>query len=544
MKKLTALLLALAMMLALVACGGGTASSSPASSSPSPTASSAPADTSSDPQPGTVTDEITIGWLGTNNIVNPYDTCMAFGFNFSGSTQAFLIYDQLFYSTNEGETKSRILEDWEWIDDTTLLCHLKSGITFSNGDPLTGEDIIYTYQLMANGFFPIKFMYDFIDTENSYTEDDGLTLYLKTKACTPSAIPFLYTGIMCQEYIESVGGENIDWYDPAQWVGSGPYAPVEYVQDSYTVYELRDDYWGNAYGYEQTIGKMTVKLYGDSTSMMADYQNGLIQMAYGVSNDDYVAAMNGDYGNSGTGIVTNNFVSWLVMETDAGPCADAAVREAICYAIDTAAMTETILGELGVPNSGAFAAAMLGYTDEYQYSYDPDHAKQVLADAGYSDGEVTLTYAYKSTDPTQVSTAEMVQGYLMAVGINVELVPMDESTYSAEETVEGYSDICYYFMSNGTDDPGQFMGNWLSTGSSAIINRHGAYDEVISMTNSTHDKTVRAQYLQELQKMWYDNFDLVPLFELGTGYVYNADIFSECVIHTFSANLVEQVSIG
>lgn len=551
MKKLTALLLALAMVFLLAACGGGTATSTPASTStPAGSSATEPAANDGESEPAApesdgedTYNEITIGWLGTNNIVTPYDTCMAFGFNFSGATQNLLIYDQLFYTDKDGNNCSRILDSWEWTDDITLVCQLKDNIYFSNGEQLTGEDIIYTYQLMADGFFPIKFMYDFIDTENSYTEDDGLTLYLKTKTCTPSAIPFLYIGILCKNYIESVGGENIDWYDPNQVVGSGPYRPVNYVQDSYSVYELREDYWGFAYGYEQNIDKMTVQLYGDSTSMMADYSNGLIDLAYGVTSDDYDAALAGDYGNSGAGMVTNNFVSWIIMETDDGPCADPAVREAICYAIDTEALTKTVLGSLGVVAQGAFATSMLGYTDQYQYSYDPDYAKQVLADAGYSDGEITVLYSYKNTDPVQVSTAEMVQAYLMAVGINVTLNSMDEATYSAEETVEGYSDIAYYFMSNGADDPGQFMGNWMATGSNAVITRHGLYDDIINETNSTHDRDVRTAALIELQEQWYENFDLVPLFELGTGYIYNKDVFSECELHSFVGNLIENVSV-
>lgn len=307
LKKMLAMLLAMAMVFALASCGSGDSNQDqPNDQSNAGTVGqthSGENDASgAEGSAAAAKTEITAGWLGTNNIVNPFDPVMGFGFAMCGGTQTFLVYDQMFYADNNGVYQSRIFDSWEWADDTTLVCHLKDNIYFSNGDQLTGEDIIYTFQLMQEGFFPIKFMYGFVDVAGSYTEDNGLTLYLKTFEVTPSAIPFMYLGILDKDYIESVGGENIDWFDPAQCVGSGPYKPVEFVQDGYSVYELRDDYWGYAYGYEQTIEKLTVQLYGDATSMMADYANGVIDLAWGVTNSDYEAVMNGEYGNSGAGI--------------------------------------------------------------------------------------------------------------------------------------------------------------------------------------------------------------------------------------------------
>lgn len=539
MRKLLALLMALAMLFSFAACGGGGDGADETSLSNSNENNTSDEGNNGTPQ----NTEVTLGWLGTNYIVNPYDPLCGWGMAYSQATQSYLIYDQIFYTTNDGGFYSRILEDWEWTDDTTLMLYLKDNVYFSNGDQLLGDDILFSYQAMLDGFFPIKFMYAFADLENSTVSDDGLTVTLKMHDVTPSAIAFM-TGlsVLNKDYVESVGGENIDWYDPSQVVGSGPYKPVEYVQDSYSVYELRDDYWG-AEEYEFNIEKITVRLYSDATTMMADYSNGLLDLAWGVTNDDYVAAENGDYGNSAVGRVSNNFVSWLCMEVDQGACADPAVREAICYAIDVDALREVVLGNLGTTSAGAFATSMLGYTDDFQYSYDPDYARQVLADAGYADGDITITYSYKSDDPVQSDTAEMIQGYLLAIGINCELNPLDEATYSAEETVEGYSDIAYYFMSNGAQDPGQFTGNWTSTGSNAVMSRGTLYDDIIAKANGTLDEDERIEAYYELQREWYENFDLVPLFELNTAYIYNTDVFAECIIHNINANMTLNVSV-
>ncbi|MDR1765463.1 MAG: ABC transporter substrate-binding protein [Lachnospiraceae bacterium] len=563
MKKLSAIVLAVAMVVSMAACGsggasgGGATTQAPAATQAAPAETqapaatqAAPADTQAPAAPAPAAPapaaqgpkEVKIGWLGTNSIVNPYDPALIFTMSNSGAVQDFLIYDKLFYYEG-GEPHSRILESWEWTDDLTLVMKLKDGIYFSNGDQLLGDDVLYTYASVIAGNLPIKFMFFFIDIENSTVSDDGLTITMKTHDITPYALTFLTVGILDKDYIEGKGGgANIDWYDPAQQVGSGPYKPVEYVPDNHSVFQLREDYWGFAHGYQQNIDKITVQLYGDATTMMADYENGNIDLAWNVTATDYDTALGGGIPNTGAGIVTNNFVSWLVMDVDDQYFSDPAVREAVCSAIDVAALTKSVRGSLGAVGTGALAVNMLGHTEDFQYTYDPDHAKQVLADAGYKDGQITVTYAYKSADPVQSQTAQLVQAYLMAIGMNVTLKALDEATYSSEESVEGYSSLAYYFMSNGADDPGQFMANWRGDGMNAVMNRHGIYDELILKAQGTQDIDVRVGAYYELQKLWYENFDMVPLYEIGIAYLYNTNVFESCELKGFSTNLLEMVA--
>ncbi|MCD8156164.1 MAG: ABC transporter substrate-binding protein, partial [Clostridiales bacterium] len=322
-------------------------------------------------------------------------------------------------------------------------------------------------------------------------------------------------------------------------VGSGPYVCTELVQDSYQVFELRDDYWGTSHGYTMTIDKLTCTLYNDNTTMMADYANGLIDIAYSLNNDDYDAALAGDYGDVYTDVLSNNMVAWLVMDYDNGYTADAAVREAICYAVDVDAIADICYGSMAIYNSGFLAENELGYTSDFQYDYDPDYAKSVLEEAGYSDGEVTLTYTYKSADSVQTTVAEMVQSYLSEIGITVELNGLDETTYSTTETTEDYTNLAFCYMSNYTTDAGMTLNNWLSTGSNTCINRGGLYDEVINNVGSTTDTETREEYLYELQQLWYENCDMVPLFEYPIAYMYNKETVPEgYTITVFGGSLI------
>ncbi|MCD8332932.1 MAG: ABC transporter substrate-binding protein [Clostridiales bacterium] len=526
MKKLVALALVCAMGCSLAACGSSSSSSSTTTTDDTVSAEAETETESSSDETASAEDtyyDVSMGFVDTNYFVTGFDVCMTYSMVMCQSGTTSLVYDSPFIIDENGDVTSNIFEEWEWQDDTHLYCKLYDDIYFSNGEKLTAEDILFTYQAILDGNFPIKFMMSFLDFDNWEISDDGLEVVIAMTECTPHCFGYLTYGILDKDYIESVGGENIDWYDPEQVVGSGPYTCTEYVQDSYQVFEVRDDYWGTAHGYTTTIDKLTCTLYNDNTTMMADYSSGIIDIAWGLTYDDYDSAEAGDYGNTELGLLSNNHVAWLVMDYDNGYTADEAVREAICYAVDADSIADVCFGSMAVYSEGALAVNAIGYTSDFQYDYDPDYAKSILEDAGYSDGEITLTYTYKSDDSTQTTVAEMVQSYLSDIGITVELNGEDETTYSTDETVDGYSNLAFYYMSNYTVDTGMALENWKSTGSNTVINRGGMYDDVIDSVSATTDTEAREEALYELQELWYENYDLVPLFEYSIAYAYNAD---------------------
>ena len=530
-KKLLAILMALAMVISLAACG------SSSSDDTSESADTASGDTETAESDG----EVVVGVYGTNYLVNPYDALCSAGINRSNTPQNMLIYEPLLLCDSNGEYSSRILESWEWLDDYTFQITLKDGIYFDNGEQMTGEDVLYSLETIQTGQLPISFMYCLFDPELSYVSDDGLTVTLVSESINPQATTYLEFPIMCKSWMESEGVENIDWTDPSDIVFCGPYECVEYVEDSYAVYVKRDDYWGLDYGYDYDVETFTVRVYTDSTAMIADYVNGIIDVAWGITSDDYDAVLAGDYENTEAGRISNNFVSWLALDLDNEYLSDIAVREAICYAVNVEELTETVMGSLGIAGTGLLATGMLGYTDDFQYEYDPDYALEVLEEAGYSEGDITLLYTYKSSDPNQQATAEMVQAYLMAIGITVELNPMDESTYSTEEAVDGYSDFAYYWMSNGSTDPGQFTGNLTSSANNVVVCRNGLYDDIISEINGTTDTEAREEALYELQQMMYENFDILPLYEYCNGYMYNTEVIESMEVSFFAGDLLNIV---
>lgn len=113
------------------------------------------------------------------------------------------------------------------------------------------------------------------------------------------------------------------------------------------------------------------------------------------------------------------------------PYTDPRVRQAINYAVDKQAIVEHILGGMGRVSDAPIAPLIFGYAAQEPYPYDPERARQLLAEAGYPDGFKTTLYHPTGRYLMDAAIAEAVQSYLLDVGIEVELVTMEWAAYIA-----------------------------------------------------------------------------------------------------------------
>ena len=187
MKRLLSLLLALAMLLGLTACGGSSTSAVSGAAGPGAKADSAATeakqDTPADPGPQDDTPapaedsgepkELRVGTLdSTDN----FDPCS----NSDCGLGLMLVYDtvlKLNYETMEVEPC--IATEWNWVDDTTLELTIREGVTFSNGDPLTPEDVLYSLSRFVFENDQFDPGYNVIDFDASGVDGSKLTLKLK-----------------------------------------------------------------------------------------------------------------------------------------------------------------------------------------------------------------------------------------------------------------------------------------------------------------------------------------------------------------------------
>ena len=229
-KLLSSLLLAASLTLSmLAACSGN-----PSSESSNPGNSSA---AETDNNGGTETkyvDELNVGTYNSNLFTACFDPTSVYAGSVMGNGALYMVYDVLFYLDPTTKTgNSRILESWDWDDTyTQLSIKLRDNIFFSNGTQLKCSDILYSIDQMTGQIARAATFKNYdLDASRATISDDGLSMTLVLHSTAANFYDNATFAILCEDYIENEmgGGENIDWFDPDQVVGSGSYKPTDFV---------------------------------------------------------------------------------------------------------------------------------------------------------------------------------------------------------------------------------------------------------------------------------------------------------------------------
>ena len=229
MKKLTALLLTTAAVLSLAACSGGGETAEGDSGAAVSGAESGGSEASGERQ---IKDEIIFAQSSDLTTMEP---------NIGTQERAYSLtnhmYDTLLVFDSEMNMSNSLAKSYEWLDDVTLQLNLQEGVKFHNGDPLTAQDVIFTFQRCAERGSAFA---NYIDVAAMEAPDD-YTVIVPFTSPHPSFIYQLTDpafGIVPKDYYESVGEEGFA-KDP---IGSGPYKLKEYVTGDYYMVERFDDY--------------------------------------------------------------------------------------------------------------------------------------------------------------------------------------------------------------------------------------------------------------------------------------------------------------
>lgn len=500
MKRILSLVLALGMAVSLCSCGSGGSGSSAgetASAAPSATAESGPETLR----------------VGTLDATDTFDPCS----NSDCGLGLMMVFDtilKLNYATMEIEPC--VAESWKWVDDTTLQLTIRDGITFSNGDKLTPEDVLYSLSRFVNENDQFDPGYDNIDFDASTIDGNVLTLVLKEVDAD-----FLYE--LANDRWASVVDKAYVTANPDSWwdapVGCGPYTCVENVDGSHSTYKLRDDYWGDLPDAENVI----INNYTEATTMIADFENGDLDIALDVSETDYQAAQAGDYGDD---VQTGTFKTWdllaVCLPQYTKMFQDIRVRQAVSLALDTNAITNAVYGSLGQTADSILIDGCDYYSSIGVHEYDPDQAKQLLTEAGYGNG-VDLKVVIPSM-PTNDKCAEIVQAYLKKVGINLTVESYDFATAIPILMANG-TDISIFGTGGGT-----YTASMITNTIGASSTNSGArvsdkeFNDYLNAAISSLDNATRQENYTKAAQWAFDNYWTLPISYAEAVDLYHGNI--------------------
>lgn len=337
-------------------------------------------------------------------------------------------------------------------DNLNFVVHINEEATWSDGMPVTAEDVEFTFLRLASPVIanPTMMLYAFEGVGEDGFVEEGATSVDGVKVIDDKTIQFTskypmalttfentyacYLHTLPKHVIEKFEEASIpteEWFSHPDVV-SGPYRVVDHDVDHYVSYVANTEYWKGA----PNIDKLNFKIV-DSSQILSGLQSGEIDMTHhtmtAIPQEDYEsieALDNVDviYGSP----VTNQS---LFIQTANLP--DARVRQALLCAIDRQQILEQLMKGHGEVVDGFLSSASPFYDETIApVAYDPQKAQELLAQAGW-DGSRTLVFYVNSGDGTFVNAAQVMVAQWAAVGIKVEVRTVDLATLM---TIAGSTD--------------------------------------------------------------------------------------------------------
>ena len=399
-RKTLALLLAVVMLTAaLSACSGGKNGSDPAENTQTPAEGNEPA-ASGEPVMG---GEISVGIAqDLDDTLDPHQMVSA------GTREVlFNVFEGLVKPDSDGNLVPAVAEKVDVSENgDSFTFTLRDGVKFHNGETVTAKDVVYSVSRAA-GLDTGKPLMDGMELVTSVEATDEKTIVVTLSEPNIEMLALLTAGII------PAGS------DPAaETVGTGPFKFVSRSPQENVIIEKFNEYWGTpAY-----VDKVTYKIIDKGETLVMSLKGGAL---------DIVAHLTGaqaaELGEDFTILEgTMNLVQAVYLNNAVKPFDDVKVRQAISHAIDRQMVMDFLAEGRGTPvGSSIYPAFEKYFLPELveQYSYDPELAEQLLAEAGYPEG-FSFDCNVPSNYQPHIDTAEVVAQQLKAIGVtmNVKLV--------------------------------------------------------------------------------------------------------------------------
>ena len=405
-----------------------------------------------------------------------------------------MIYDTLVqYRENTTALEPALAESWtRSADGLTWTFHLRKGVQFHDGTPFSADAVVFslTRPLMLFRDFHEQFISQIVAL-------DPFTVQIQLK--TPYA-PFISTlagtsfSIVSPVAVQTLGENPI---------GTGPFKFVQWDKNDKIVLSANDTHWAG----KPALDRLIFRSIPDNAMRLTELQAGNIHVME-FPNPDEIPLIQGDPQLEILMQPSLN-TGYLAMNMERPPFDNLKVRLAINHAINKAEIVERLYQGLGIPAKNPIPPTLWSYDDSIEaHAYDPELAKQLLAEAGYPDGFETTLWALpvpRPYIPDGMALAVALQSDLQNVGINANIVTYDWATY-LEKTANGEHDIAMLGWIADVADPDNFFYTLLSIPSAEkpayniSFYRNEALQKILDRARMSTDQDIQAFEALDIDK--------------------------------------------
>lgn len=431
-------------------------------------------------------------------------------------------------------------------DSTEWTCTLRDGLKWSDGSPLTSNDVAFSYRFIIDNKVPQYRAY--FPFKPTFETPDDRTLIWKSEEPTFALDMPPWAYIVPQKVWEGVDGKGmaeIKAQPNTPSIASGPFTLTEWTPGQGWTMEKNPYFWGE----EPVIDTLRYRVYSNQEAMTQALRNGEIDFADGIR-PSLVNSVEGIDNVTVQKVVSDWWLNLAFNFGGQGPDADALpalqnleVRKAIQMAIDKQAIADKVYQGTATTGDTIIRPAStfwhLDIPQDEELPYDPQAAADMLEQAGYTDtdgdgiredpsnGEPLQMTVPASQDTTgAVEAGQLIVGYLKAIGIEVDLKPVTDSKMGDYWGAGNFDAYIWYW--SGDPDPDYQLsvfttdqcGDW-SDGCFS----DPTYDALYDQQRGILDRDERLKVVQEAQRYLYEQVPGVVLAYPGWVQAYRSDRF-------------------
>ena len=364
------------------------------------------------------------------------------------------IYDGLVTRKTDGTVVPEIAESWENPEPTIWEFKIRDGIKFHDGTELTVEDVKFTFdRILKEGAMegetsPRQGLLGPLQEVEIVGDDVVRFILAEPYPILLAMLP--HQQIVSKAYVEAVGSEIA-----TRPMGCGPFKFVEGSIDERIVLERFEDYYGGSPEIPPVgpapAKRVIFEFMPEVSTRVAALQGGDVHIIHAIP-PDMVATLESDP-NIEVKTVDGTRMHMFEMNVNMAPFDDVRVRQALNYAIDMEAIVENVLLGYGTAVSGPLLPHGFAVHPELQpYGYDPDKARELLAEAGYAGGfELVIDTSDELKDVVYAAASMLTE-----VGIDATVRTWDWAVL-IEQLLAGERMMCFGNWGNSTLDPSDLL---------------------------------------------------------------------------------------
>jgi len=437
------------------------------------------------------------------------------------STWCWYIADRLVTQDANGKVVPNIAESFEFDPNTGIWTfHIRQGVKFHNGDPLTAEDVKFSIDRFGDTSISKSPWSPYIGTGYNKKEtkiiDNNTVQFIPDHPELQQGIVFAQVMIYPKNYYESVGHDGFNQHP----IGTGPWKFVSLVSKTKLTLEANTDFWGQKVAFKSLVETM-VPEQSTRIAMLKQGDADIIFPQVGIDWDRIAELESQGFRTVNLGLPSAYTLAfqatWL---PGAGPTGDIRVRQAMSYALNREEIGQTwyhgyakpggmffmLQGGNGIPQGFGWSPDLI------PTPYDLDNAKALLADAGYPD-KFADPVIHIFAPPAQQDFMQVLIGYWQAAGIQVKLEVVDLSVYYGmlfTRPKEGDKNVGWLWpwtspgVMNATYHCANMYTTWGVHGTSNDEKATQMYNDYLKITTPVESEQAWSEFQKYVKTLWVD----------------------------------------